>query len=57
MTAGTAARPTAQASTYVQDLIARAPRPTDEQARALVVLFQRGVARANTRSATEAAAS
>lgn len=41
---------------FVDAAVARAPRPTDEQARALVVLLNRGLARAEARRrATEAA--
>lgn len=45
----------ARNAAYVQDLIARAPRLTDEQARGLVVIFQRGRARREARLAAERA--
>lgn len=41
----------ARRKTFVDAMVARAPRPTNEQARALVVLFNRGVARAASRAA------
>lgn len=42
-----------QPSDYVTSRIARAPRLTDEQARGLVVLFNRGLAQGEARHTAE----
>lgn len=54
MTAAEQPRAPRELSPYIQDLIARAPRPTDEQARTLAVMFNRAITRAEQQNAAAA---